>query len=92
MIEPHLARFFGLMVALIGSERRFPSRKKWEAWHNMLKGVHYLIISTDATHANIAYSNELAEIDPLWPSKEFDKERARQIWKAARKVQMTNPY
>lgn len=97
ILEPHLTKFFNYMITVIGNERRFPSRAKWTAWHNMFKGVHYLVIgnrSRDSSncvgvHANLAYGNFLGKIDPCWAcssSGGFDKQRAMEIWKTCRDV------
>lgn len=93
ILEPQLTKFFGLMIQLIGSEQSFPSQKKWEAWHNMFKGVHYLVMGNrsrkDCTgvHANLAFGNVLGKIDPCWfLDDQFDEEFAKEVWKTCREV------
>jgi len=99
MLEPHLSRFFGTVVGMIGVEREFPSIEKWREWHNMLKGVHYLVMGTGATHANLAIGNELSRIDPYWPGVSegtrlcggFDESKARDIWRICREIAENPP-
>ena len=99
MLEPHLSKFFGLIVGMIGAEREFPSVEKWREWHNMLKGVHYFVIGTDATHANIAMGNELAKIDPFWSGVRegdrllggFEESKAREVWQICREISENPP-
>lgn len=86
LLEPYLTHFFSIIINMIGQEEAFPSVEKWTKWHHMLYGVHLFIIRTGAIHANIAISSELNKIDPFWPTKEFDKEKAMLIWRIAKET------
>lgn len=96
ILEPQLEKFLGCMVGMIGAYRRCPPKAKWLEWHNMMRGVDYLVMGNrpkdnrDPTgiHASLAYNHGRCKLTPICGYKQdkFDRERAREIWQNCRAV------
>ena len=94
VLEPHLTRFYGLLIQFIGREIRFPSKQKWKSWSDMMQGVSYIVggnrprelDNSIGIHASLAYSNFRRDFDPYWPGKEFDLEKAKTVYENCKKA------